>query len=51
MEVIGSISSENLNVVWEKDDKGGHTVTLYQMPKDEEKPPKKLKSISYKSKS
>ena len=51
MAVLGSISSENLNVVWETDDKGTHTVTLYQMPKDESKAPKKLKSMSYKGKS
>ena len=47
-QVIGSISSEDVNLVWEKDIKGKHIVTLYTVPKKDGEKPEKLKSMTYK---
>tara|TARA_X000001382_G_scaffold111393_1_gene88280 strand:- start:2060 stop:2209 length:150 start_codon:yes stop_codon:yes gene_type:complete len=48
MEVIGSMSSEDKNLVWAKDDKGNDVVTLETAPKKDGDKPEKLKSMTYK---
>ena len=48
MEVIGSMSNEDKNLVWAKDDKGNDVVTLETVPKIDGDKPEKLKSMTYK---
>ena len=48
MEVIGSMSSEDKNLVWAKDDKGNDVVPLETVPKKDGDKPEKLKSMTYK---
>ena len=47
--IISSTTSEDKDLVWEKDEKGNHTITLYQLPKKGDGEPKKIKSMSIKN--
>ena len=47
--IISSTTSEDKDLVWEKDEKGNHTITLYQLPKKVDGEPKKIKSMSVKN--
>ena len=44
--IISSTTSEDKDLVWEKDEKGNHTITLYQLPKKGDGEPKKIKSMN-----
>ena len=48
MEIIGSMSSEDKNLVWEKDEKGNDVITLQTFSKKDDEKPEKLKSMTYK---
>ena len=50
MEIIGSMSSEGLNLVWEKNEKGHDIITLYTDKQKDDEEPEKLKSMTYKGK-
>ena len=47
--IISSTTSEDKDLVWEKDEKGNDVVTMYQVPKKDGEEPKKLKSMTIKN--